>query len=166
MLSSPVYPEPHPRPPVSHPHLASISFCSSQPSNLPTCQHENDVQTPSNSSHPWPLLFRQHNASISPLAATLMESPANIANKRLTANLTPLDATLTKNSGVGVPSISQHSNLQTFQRVTISAQVTKFLSLLCFQPVTNCPFSIPFVLTFIHVIGGGRVGVPDEIPKE
>src|SRR5580704_425206 len=33
---------------------------------------------------------------------------------------------------------------------------TKFRSQLCFQPLTNCPFSIPFVLTFIHVMGGTR----------
>jgi hypothetical protein len=25
---------------------------------------------------------------------------------------------------------------------------------ICFQPLTNCPFSISFVLTFIHVMGG------------
>jgi hypothetical protein len=101
MLSSPVYAEPYPRPPVSHPHMASISFCSSQPSSLPTCQHENDVQASSKSSHPWPLLSRQHHAPVSPLAATLMDLPASVANKRLTANLTPLDATLTKNRGEG-----------------------------------------------------------------
>src|SRR6266481_4685783 len=34
-----------------------------------------------------------------PLAATLMEFPVSVANKRLTADLTPLDATLTKNRG-------------------------------------------------------------------
>jgi hypothetical protein len=39
---------------------------------------------------------------ISPLAATLMDLPASVANKRLTVWLTPLDATLTKNRG-GTP---------------------------------------------------------------
>ncbi len=37
---------------------------------------------------------------ISRLAATLMDLPASVANKRLTAWLSPLDATLTKNRGV------------------------------------------------------------------
>src|SRR5713226_65019 len=37
--------------------------------------------------------------ALSPLAATLMDPPASVANKRLTAWLTPLDATLTKNRG-------------------------------------------------------------------
>jgi len=140
MLSSPVYIESHLRPPVSHPHLATISSRSSQPPNFPTCQHENDVQTPSNSSHPRPLLSRQHLAPLSPLPATLTDHPASVANKRLTENLTPLDATLTKNTGVGVS--------------IIISPATKFQSLLCFQPLTNCTFSIPFVLTFIHVMGG------------
>jgi hypothetical protein len=35
--------------------------------------------------------------------ATLMNSPGSVANKRLTEWLTPLDATLTKNRGVGAP---------------------------------------------------------------
>ena len=46
------------------------------------------------------LLSRQQNASVSPLAATLMGLPASVANKRLTVELSPLDATLTKNTGV------------------------------------------------------------------
>src|SRR5260370_39329177 len=39
--------------------------------------------------------------SLSPLAATLMNLPASVANKRLTPRLSPLDATLTKNGGRG-----------------------------------------------------------------
>ena len=39
--------------------------------------------------------------ALSPLAATLMDLPASVANKRLTFRLSPLDATLTKNQGVG-----------------------------------------------------------------
>ncbi len=38
---------------------------------------------------------------LSPLAATLMDLPASVANKRLTVWLNPLDATLTKNRGWG-----------------------------------------------------------------
>src|SRR5216684_1419181 len=61
--------------------------------------------TPPESSHPSRLLSRQHNALVSPLAATLMNLPASVANKRLTGKLTPLDATLTKNRGVGYPAM-------------------------------------------------------------
>jgi hypothetical protein len=42
---------------------------------------------------------------LSSLAATLMELPASVANKRLTVLLSPLDATLTKNTGVGTPGV-------------------------------------------------------------
>ncbi len=58
--------------------------------------------TPSESSAPTQLLCCQHLVRISPLAATLMDLPASVANKRLTAGLSPLDATLPKNRGVGV----------------------------------------------------------------
>src|SRR6266849_6284300 len=53
------------------------------------------------SSHPNPLLSRRHFAPISPLDATLMDLAASVANKRLTAWINPLDATLTKNPGGG-----------------------------------------------------------------
>jgi hypothetical protein len=39
--------------------------------------------------------------ALSPLAATLIELPASVANKRLTVWLNSLDATLTKNTGPG-----------------------------------------------------------------
>jgi hypothetical protein len=55
--------------------------------------------TPSKSSHPLSLLSRQQTAPISPLAATLMDLHASVANKRLAVGLTPLDATLTKDRG-------------------------------------------------------------------
>ena len=41
--------------------------------------------------------------ALSPLTATLMDLRASVANKRLTAWLSPLDATLTKNRGGGPP---------------------------------------------------------------
>ena len=63
--------------------------------------------TPPKSSAPTQLLSRQHFIRISPLAATLMDLAASVANKRLTAELTPLSATLTKNRGVG-PSPCAH----------------------------------------------------------
>ena len=58
--------------------------------------------TPSKSSAPTQLLSRRHFVRVSPLAATLMDLIASVANKRLTAELTPLDATLTRNMGGGV----------------------------------------------------------------
>src|SRR5260370_26107334 len=57
--------------------------------------------TPSKSSHVTQVLSRPHTAPISPLAATLMDLPVNVANKRLTVQLTPLDAILTKDIGGG-----------------------------------------------------------------
>src|SRR5467141_588136 len=55
--------------------------------------------TPPKSSHPTQFLARPQSAPVSPLAATLMHPPASVANKRLTAGLSSLDATLTKNRG-------------------------------------------------------------------
>jgi len=46
-------------------------------------------------------LARLPSLALSPLDATLMGLPASVANKRLTAWLSPLDATLTKNQGGG-----------------------------------------------------------------
>src|SRR2546425_11541841 len=55
--------------------------------------------TPLESPHPKALLSRQSPPPISPLAATLMNLLASAANKRLTVELSPLDATLTKYRG-------------------------------------------------------------------
>ena len=63
-----------------------------------------------------PATVRPELRSVTPLAATLMDLPASVANKRLTGNLSPLDATLTKKTGVGSPlcfSTFQRSNVQT-----------------------------------------------------
>src|SRR6266852_2860245 len=65
------------------------------------CARQLFLLTPPKSSYPRPLLSRPQSAPVSPLAATLMDLPASVANKRLTAWLTPLDATLTKNRGWG-----------------------------------------------------------------
>ncbi len=51
--------------------------------------------------HYTPTLSEVYNPALTPLAATLMDFPASVANKRLTAGLSPLAATLTKNTGVG-----------------------------------------------------------------
>jgi hypothetical protein len=50
-----------------------------------------------------PMFFPCHTSekgTVSPLAATLMDVHARVANKRLTPQLSPLDAILTKNRGV------------------------------------------------------------------
>src|SRR5882724_10557705 len=112
--------------------------------------------TPSKSSAPTQLLSCQHFIPVSPLAATLMGLPASVANKRLTAELNLLDATLTENRGVGGPS------------GTPSSASVK-IAVLSFHALTNCPFSIPFVLTFMHRMGGvGGVRPPRHsitVPK-
>ena len=56
---------------------------------------------PPKSSHPRSLLPGQHLRLISLLDATLMKLPVSVANKGLTVWLSLLDATLTKNTGVG-----------------------------------------------------------------
>ena len=51
----------------------------------------------------------QPTIALSPLAATLMDFLASVANKRLTARLSPLDATLTKYTGgwsLNLPTLS------------------------------------------------------------
>src|SRR2546427_8427336 len=89
--------------------------------------------TPSNSSRPFQLLSRQRLAFLNPLAATLMDFPASVANKRLTAGLSPLDATLTKNTrGWGAHVLST------------------FNSPLCFLALAKCKFSNSFVLIFMQ----------------
>src|SRR6266478_8741111 len=72
------------------------------------CARQAAPFSPPNLSHLLALLSRQQGALVSPLAATLMDPPASVAYKRLTAELTPLDATLTKNRGWGVLWLTRH----------------------------------------------------------
>jgi len=65
-----------------------------------------------------PLLSRHRFASISHLDATLTDLPASVANKRLTVLLSPLDATLTINTGVGIPS-ARLPRRSTFRRLDV-----------------------------------------------
>src|SRR5882762_4565414 len=52
--------------------------------------------------------------ALSPLVATLTDPLASVANKRLMIRLSPLDATLTRNRGSGLPhSGTRHSSLAT-----------------------------------------------------
>jgi hypothetical protein len=54
----------------------------------------------------------QQSASINLLDATLADSLASAANKRLTPNVSPVDATLTKKRGIAEPLTLQRSNVQ------------------------------------------------------
>jgi hypothetical protein len=65
------------------------------------CARQAVLPTPSESSALHHLLSCKHLVRISPLAATLMDLPASVAYKRLTAELSPLDPALTKNRGWG-----------------------------------------------------------------
>jgi hypothetical protein len=98
MLFSPVFVVAHPRsldlPRTSHPRfpLNDQTFGHSDRSSIVfverRSQRGRDVQT--------------FSLSLSPLSATLIDLPASVANKRLTATRNPLDATLTKNGGHAV----------------------------------------------------------------
>src|SRR6266404_495727 len=88
-----------------------------------------------------------------------MDLPASVANKRLTAELNPLAATLTRNRGVGVPSGTPPSAsvkiaVLSFHALTNCPLFSHAKQSLCFHALTNCPFSIPFVLTFMHRMAG------------
>src|SRR5882672_5655889 len=76
--------------------------------------------SPPNLSHPLALLSRQQRVPVSPLAATLMDRLASVAYKRLTAGLTPLNATLTKNRGVEGVMVNQTSAERCLSRLSRS----------------------------------------------
>jgi hypothetical protein len=97
-----------------------------------------------NSSHPRPLVSRQQSVGISPLHATLMDLPASVANKRLTARLNPLDATLTKNTGAHPSSQKPFYLLalppQTFQRSNLFWLAPFFLFIHLQMPLPANPY--------------------------
>src|SRR5882762_10534962 len=104
--------------------------------------------TPPKSSRPTQLLSRQQNAPITPLAATLMNLPASVENKRLTVELSPLAATLTKTRGWGPPAL---------RRFDVQPSVLLLLT----SPFFSCTYKLPIsqALCFdIHASDGG-VGV-------
>src|SRR6266852_8399012 len=93
-----------------------VQLSTSQRSNLPLCfpflftSLPPQFLTPRSPSPPAPI--KDHDPvgtpsrllatdALSPLAATFMDLPASVANKRLTSWLSSLDATLTKNRGWG-----------------------------------------------------------------
>ena len=67
--------------------------------------------------HRTQLPSRQQSTAVNPLAATLMDFPASVANRRLTPGLSPLDATLTKKQGGwGVLLLTSSLCFPTFKR--------------------------------------------------
>src|SRR6266436_5297142 len=99
----------------------------------------------------------QPTIALSPLAATLMDFLASVANKRLTARLSPLDATLTKYTGgwsLNLPTLSTRAPTYSlcFQTVAHSLARRK-TQLFSFQ-------SIPHSLSE-NTRGGGRVPLVD-----
>src|SRR5438445_7722399 len=64
--------------------------------------------------HRTQLPSRQQSTAVNPLAATLMDFPASVANRRLTPGLSPLDATLAGKS-ISVRSEEHTSELQSRQ---------------------------------------------------
>ena|SRR5260370_11290109 len=84
--------------------------------------------TPPKSSHLSQLLSRQQSATVNPLAATLKNLPASVANKRLAAGLSPLDATLTKKrEGARVPRF-ERVNVATHSLFALFALYAKCVS--------------------------------------
>jgi hypothetical protein len=173
MLSFPVYRERHPCRPFSHRCLTSIPFCFSPPSNLQTLQRANALSASrmqvrddhsSNTLEIFPpetaILshVRPEQRRVSLLAATPTDLPSSAASKRLTENLTPLDATLTKNRGEGH---SQRFNVSTFKRSNgVSALCSLFAHSLrsldkeCFTTLLHSSSSALFLKK------GGCMGVP------
>jgi hypothetical protein len=138
--------------------IAVYSARSSCPRPMPARQVV--LPTLPNSSHSRPLLSRQQSVGISPLHATLMGLSASVANKRLTPNLTPLDATLTKNTGgtsfqpkTFLSSRPTSVDIPTFKPLLVIA----FLS---FHTLTNAPSRKPLRLTSFQMPGGYGVTLP------
>jgi hypothetical protein len=109
--------------------------------------------TPPKSSRPSQLLSRQQSDPVSPSAATLMDLPASVANKRLTVGLSPLDATLTKNKGRRMQWLTTilltltfgRSDLRTFASALFSAN-----SVSSVPSVLNPSFSLNFQLSTVN----------------
>jgi len=79
--------------------------------------------------------FAQFLCNVSPLAATLMDFPTSVANKRLTEGVSPLDATLTKNGGWGL----QLSGEAASKSAPTTTRVSPY-------PYSLPPIPFPFIL--------------------
>ena len=117
--------------PVSVPGLArhAVPLTPSIAASLswPSCETEHAFSAKiahAGRTNPLPAL---PTIALSPLAATLTDLLANVANKRLTDKLTLLDATLTQKPGVG-PTIPE---LATSSLATCPLRSSPFLSYSC-----------------------------------
>src|SRR5258708_20592477 len=103
------------------------------------CPRQAILLTPPRSSHPSRLLSRQHFACVNPLAAPLMHIPASVANKRLTAGLSPLVATLTKNTGY---LLQAKSFSLSFSRCSLQL-LSLPPNLCCYRSSSHLPYPLP-----------------------
>src|SRR6266436_2983716 len=102
---------------------------------------------------------------LSPLSATLTHLPASVANKRLTAALSPLAATLTKNRGVWAVIVNQHLPslvVWTFRRSDVAAFQRTLHSL--FSLSVQRVFHNSFAFTGIRTLSENCRGVPLQFP--
>ena len=109
--------------------------------------------TSSESFHPTQLLFRQQSTPVSPLTATLMDFPASVANKRLTAGLSPSDATLTKNRGVGAFMVNQLPLVPTSRRSNVPTLLQTSLFAIA-STLFHFPYPVtPLLATLTKITG-------------
>src|SRR5712691_2552756 len=123
------------------------------------------LPTPTSSSHLSPLLSRQQLPPLTPLAATLMDFPASVANKRLTTGLSPLAATLTENREEEGVMVNQHPpelDVWTFRRSDVAAFQRTLHSL--FSLFAQRVFHNSFAFTGIRTLSENCRGVPQQFP--
>src|SRR6266404_434001 len=100
--------------------------------------------------------------ALSPLAATLMDFLASVANKRLTVQLSPLDATLTKNTGEDGRSRPRR-NVST--RVSdLSSFLSHYCALFCSHPELNSFVFRRFRTLWQKHPGWGYIFTPKDSP--
>src|SRR5258708_7747534 len=104
------------------------------------CPRQAILLTPPRSSHPGRLLSRQHFACVNPLTATLMQLPASVANKRLAEWLSPLAATLTKNTGY---LLQAKSFSLSFSRCSLQLLLSVPPSLCGYRSASHLPYPLP-----------------------
>jgi len=102
-------------------------------------------------------------SSLSPLDATLIVLPASVANKRLTVELNLLDATLTKNRGVGAPPAAlRHSDSYPCKRFKRVSNLSPVFSYSCSTHRLNGTRTSLFQSTS-YALFSSRRGVPPPV---
>src|SRR6266849_9480948 len=125
--------------------------------------------TPPKSTHPSRLLSRLGRALVSPLAGTLMDLPASVANKRLTGELTSLDATLTQKVGglslTRIPNnvclLSKHRDDRPVPTTFSSPIITSLLRYLITSHV-----QLPHQIRNNHLPENHRIGPHFHLPSQ